>query len=44
MYLFLVALLIKLGLMVATASALVRSIAFKRYLYKDERNLREKRM
>ncbi len=42
MYLFLVALLIKLGLMVATASALVRSIAFKRYLYKDERNLREK--
>ncbi len=42
MRLLLVALLLKLALIAAIASVLVRSVLFKRYLYKEERTLREK--
>ena len=42
MRLLLVALLLKLALIAAIASVLVRSVLFKRYLYKEERSLREK--
>lgn len=42
MRLLLVALLLKLALIAAIASVLIRSVLFKRYLYREERNLREK--
>ena len=42
--LLLVGLLIKLGIIASIAAVLVRSLAFKRYLYRDRRGLREKLM
>lgn len=41
-HLVLVAFLLKLGVIATIAAVLVRSMAFKRYLYRDERNLRQK--
>jgi len=40
--LLLITLLLKLGVMAAIAAVLVRSVAFQRYLYNDDRNLAEK--
>ncbi len=39
--LLLIGLLIQLGVMASIASVLVRSVAFKRYLYRDDRTLRD---
>lgn len=41
-HLLLVAVLLKLGVIATIAAVLVRSMAFKRYLYREERNLRQK--
>lgn len=41
-HIVLVAFLLRLGVIATIAAVLVRSMAFKRYLYREERNLREK--